>query len=146
MSHRTSSLPRFVLTEQCISKAFIGHCVCFCFPRRNLLSVSVAQVVRLPGQLSAVALSPLVVQGYDGPRRRTCGTPWGEVGRTMFPGDSHRSASPERGIGSIHPAPIPIHHFIFCGCQVSGVPCWLKGPGLLPGGSYGGFQHFLTIL
>lgn len=40
MSHQTSSLPRFVLTEQCISKAFNSHCVCDCFSRRNLFSIS----------------------------------------------------------------------------------------------------------
>lgn len=106
-----------------MSKAFIRHCVCFSFPRRNLRSVSAAHVERLPGQLSAVALSPLVGQGYDGPRKRTWGAPQREDGRTMFPGDSHLSAWPERGVGSIHPAPTPICRFIICGCQVAGVPC-----------------------
>lgn len=60
MSHQTSSLPRSVLTKQCISKTFISKCVCFCFPRRNLLSVSAAQVLHLPGHFSALSLLPLV--------------------------------------------------------------------------------------
>lgn len=28
---------------------------------------------------------------------------------------------------SVHPSPTQIHHFMLCGCQASGVPCWLKG-------------------
>lgn len=79
--------------------------------------------------------------GYDGPRKRTYGTLWGEAGTAMFP---QRSACQERGIEQsihfLHPSVIEFPS------QVSGDICWLKGLGLLPGHSCSGFQHFSAII
>lgn len=58
MSHQTSSLPRFVLTEQCISKAFNSIVFLTAFPG-EISFLSPPQAVHLPGEFPAVALSSL---------------------------------------------------------------------------------------
>lgn len=108
MAHQTSSSPRFVPTEQCISKAFIVIVFVPIFPG-EISFPSRAQAVHLLLQLCALSVT--------GHRKSSRGIWWGKVERTTFLGDPHCS-----DIGIIHPSPTQIHHF-----EVSGAPCWLKG-------------------
>lgn len=68
-------------------------------------------LMHLPGQLSALALSSLMGQSYDGPRKRTFVTTWEKVRRKVFPGDSCHSVCPPWDIRSIYPAPTPKNLF-----------------------------------
>lgn len=100
---------------------------------------SPAQAVHLPGQLPAVALSPLAGHSCGCPRKRSCGTAWEKMGRTTFLGDSHCS-----DIGSIRPS-ISYTDPSFYVVWMSGFWSSLLAEGLHPGGSYGGCQCFSAI-
>lgn len=101
--HQTSSLPRSVLTEQCISKAFISPCVCAHFSRRNPFFTSPRQCIS-QGSFQ-LQLCPLCHRSQLWlSQKEELRTVWGKVGRTTFLRDSHFSA-----IGNIHPSPTQIY-------------------------------------